>query len=601
MFRDIRKNKVFNRRALIVSASQGGLTAILLARLSYLQIYKHKEYQIQSNSNSIKPFIKPAGRGIVWDRNGKELAQNKRNFRLYLYLEDKKNVVNIINELTKIINLAENKKDFLLAKASKARKRTVISLLDGLSWDDVARIEVNSYRLQGVTVENESLRYYPFARETFHFLGYVSLPKENEIKKNEKELFLHPSFRIGKTGLEKSFDKRLRGKYGVKYVEVNSLERPIRTISVKDPAEGEDIKTTIDIELQKYATSLIEKRSASIIVMDVKTGEILSYVSAPNFDGNKFVEGISQEDWDEVANNKRLPLNNRPISAIYPPGSTFKLITALAALEDGIDPTKKHDCKGHFYLGRRKFHCWKDEGHGKLNLIEAIERSCNVYFYHLAQELGIKKISSMARRFGYGEKININLYGSRLGNVPSHEWKEKIFKQPWVGGDSLNSAIGQGFVLATPLQMALATARMANGGVKIDPLLIKSERSKTQFSELESQKLVEKEYLDIVLNGMNNVVNNKKGTAFYRRIRKKGFEMAGKTGTAQVVSKREEEMTKAEKELRANRNHAIFVGFAPVHDPKFAVSVVVEHGGSGSYVAAPIGRDVLLKTQEIYS
>jgi penicillin-binding protein 2 len=599
MFRDIRKNKIFNRRTFLVSAAQGGLTATLLARLSYLQIFKHKEFTVQSNSNSIKPFIKPAPRGMIFDKNGVELTQNQENYRLYYYLEDKKNAAEIVRNLSQILFLSKAQTIEIEEKITKAKKRSMISLIDSLSWDDMARVEVNSYRLLGISTENEFLRRYPFPYETAHFLGYVSLPNEQEIDPNQKALYLHPSFRIGKTGLEKSYDEVLRGKYGVKYVEVNALERPLRTISVREAKEAPPLNLTIDSRLQKLALELMKKESGAITLMDVKTGEILAYVSSPSFDGNNFVEGISQKYWDELNNDKRVPLNNRPISAMYPPGSTFKLMTAIAALEAGLDPKKHYYCNGHFDLGRRRFHCWEEKGHGSLDMIGGIQKSCNVYFFNIANQIGIDKIAEVAARFGYGEKIEIGLQGVRTGNVPSQAWKEKVFGQKWTGGDTLNCSIGQGFVLSTPMQMALVTARIANGGVKIDPYLIKSQKALDQFDAKKGDRLVKKQHLDLILKGMNNVVNDPKGTSFYRRITHKGFEMAGKTGTSQVVSKRRDEMTNAERDLDSHKNHAIFVGFAPVHDPKYAISVVAEHGGSGSYTAAPIGRDMLYEVQKL--
>ncbi len=600
MLRDIRKNKVFNRRTFIISGIQGGLATILLARLSYLQIFKYGEYQVQSDSNSIKPFIKPAARGLIVDNLSREIATNVKNYRLYFYLEDKSNAQNIIDSLTKILSLNSSARQEMMEKVAKARKRAMVSLLESLSWDDLARIEVNSYRLPGTSVEQEYSRKYPFSYETAHFLGYVSLPLEEDVAKREKSLYLHPSFRVGRTGLEKTYEEYLRGIYGVKYVEVNSLELPLRTISVKSPQIGPTLKSTIDIGLQEFAMKSMQDKVGSVVVMDVETGGLLSCCSSPSFDANKFVEGMSDDYWQQITTDARHPLNNRSVSAIYPPGSTFKLMTALAALESGLDPEVEHYCRGHFDLGNRRFRCWEEKGHGKLNLVEAIERSCNVYFYNLAEQIGIEKISEMARRFGYGQEVEVGLEGSRSGNIPSKKWKEKAFGQEWVGGDTLNSAIGQGFILATPIQMALVTARIANGGVKIDPYLVKNAKYLSQYKDRKHNKIVDEKHLQFILNGMNRVVNNKKGTAYYRRIKEERYKMAGKSGTSQVISKRHDEMTEAEMLINSNKNHAIFVGFAPVAKPKFAVSVVVEHGGGGSYAAAPIARDVLRKVQDLY-
>ncbi len=597
MLRDIRKNKIFNRRAFFIGAGQSALAGALITRLGYLQLLKNEEYQNQSDSNRIKPMINPAPRGTVYDRNDQPLTENQGNYRLLLYIENKKNITEIIDKVSVILDVSEEQKNLFLAKIKNARRKSIISLMDNLSWDDVARIETNSYQLPGVSIESGIIRHYPYFNETAHFLGYVSLPSEKEIDENEQNLFMHPDFRVGKSGVERTFDEVLRGKYGVKYVEVNAHEIPIRTLSVTPPTEGSKLHLTIDLNLQKFVTDRIKDDVASVVVMDVKTGEILSYASSPSFDPNRFVEGVSKQYWQELNNDPKKPLNNKPIAAIYPPGSTFKLMVALAALENGVNPNTRVHCNGHYQSGKRVFHCWKDGGHGSMDLVDGIKNSCNVYFFTIANQIGYEKFTEMARRFGYGEKFDISLYGARSGNVPSDEWKRKVFKTPWVGGDTLNTAIGQGFVLATPLQMALVTARIANGGVPIKPYLVRNRNIEEQYDLLKNSPLVSHDNLKLIQEGMNKVMNEAGGTAYGKRIEVPGFEMAGKTGTSQVISKREKEMSKSESGINENQNHAIFVGFAPVHDPKYAISVVVEHGKSGSMAAAPIGKDIITEVQ----
>ncbi|MBU6339432.1 MAG: penicillin-binding protein 2 [Rickettsiales bacterium] len=599
MLRDIRKNKVFNRRALFVGAAQSFLTTALITRLGYLQIVKHEEYSNQSDSNRIKPLINPAPRGIIADRNNIPLTKNQNNHRLLFYFEGKRDVEALVERLAVVLDLDEETKNHFSAKIKNARRKSIISLMDNLDWDDLARIESNSHLLSGVSIESGIIRSYIYPFETAHFLGYASLPSEKEIDNNEQNLFMHPDFRVGKSGIERSFDEVLRGKYGVKYVEVNAHEIPVRTLSIKGATEGTKVHLTIDLNLQKFVTERIKDDVASVVVMDVKSGELLAYASSPSFDPNKFVEGVSKEYWQELNSDPRKPLNNKPIAALYPPGSTFKLMVALAALDAGINPNMHVNCNGSYQLGKRTFHCWEKKGHGSLDLVNAIMHSCNTYFFTLANQIGIEKFANMAKKFGYGEKFDVSLYGAKSGNVPSDEWKRKVFKTPWVGGDTLNTAIGQGFVLATPLQMALVTARIANGGVPIRPYLVRNRNIFKQFDDLKNEPLVKKEYLDLIKEGMNRVVNMPGGTAYGKRIDIKGFEMAGKTGTSQVISKREDEMSKSETALHTNQNHAIFVGFAPVHDPKYAVSVVVEHGKSGSAAAAPIGKDVILEVQNL--
>ncbi len=598
MLRDIRKNKIFNRRTFLVNGVQSALTFALVTRLSYLQLWKHGEYSVQSDSNSIKPIINPAPRGIIFDRKGVAMAINESNYRLLLYLENKKHTEGLVETLAEILDLDDAAQKTFHTKIKNARRKTIISLIDGLSWDDLARVETNIYRLPGISIESGIHRYYPFPYETAHFLGYVSLPSEKEIDTNESNLFMHPDFRLGKAGIERVFDEALRGKYGVKYVEVNAFETPLRTLSVKASEEGSQLHLTVDMVLQKFTTERIKDVAASVVVIDVKTGEIIAYVSSPSFDPNNFVEGIQYQLWKELSEDIRKPLNNKPIAALYPPGSTFKLMVALAALENGVNPSNRVFCNGSYQSGKRAFHCWKEGGHGSVDMMDGITQSCNVMFFTLANQIGIEKVAEMAKRFGYGEKFDISLYGAKAGNVASPEWKEKVYHQPWVGGDTLNTAIGQGFMLATPLQMALVTARLANGGVPIKPYLVRNHNTHEQFDDLKEESLVKNpEHLKFVLEGMRRVVNDPRGTSYFRRITEKGYEMAGKTGTSQVVSKREKEMTKAESALNVNQNHAIFVGFAPVDNPKYAISVVVEHGKSGSSAAAPIGHDVLLEAQ----
>lgn len=593
MLRDIRKNKTFNRRALVIGAVQSALTGALVLRLGYLQLWKKKEYSALSDSNRIKSVINPAPRGSIVDRHGMLLTKNDSSYRLLLYLDKKKNAQDVVESLDKLLKLTKRQKATFISKIKNARRKSVISLMDNLGWDDLARIEAKSHLMPGVSIESGIIRRYPYPRETAHLLGYVSLPSEKDIDENEQGLFMHPDFRIGKTGLEKTFDDSLRGKYGIKHVEVNVHETPIRTISVNPPLEGSKLNLTIDIALQKYVAQRIKDEVASVVVMDVKTGEILSSVSSPSFNPNNFVEGISEQYWQEISSDLRKPMNNKPISAMYPPGSTFKLMVALAALEEGINPKEKIKCNGYYKLGKRVSHCWKEGGHGRLDMSEAIKHSCNIYFFTISQQFGYEKFMEMSRRFGYGDQIDINLQGAKSGNIPSDAWKRKVHKNRWVGGDTLNAAIGQGFVLATPMQMALATARIANGGIPIKPHLVKNNEIAAQYDNLKSNPVVDAKHLQLVQEGMTRVMNEYGGTAYGKRIRVKGFEMAGKTGTSQVVSKREKDRSG----MRNRANHAIFVGYAPAHDPKYAISVVVEHGGSGSRAAAPIGKDVMMELQ----
>lgn len=598
MLKDIRKNKIFNRRIFFISTLQSFLSLIIFVRLSFLQIFKHKQYTIKSDNNRIKAIIMPAPRGAISARDSTLLATNIIEFTIAYHRLSRRNDDIIIDKLTKVLDLQEEEIN-LIKKRIQSSRGKIVSLINNASWDDVVKIEYNRYRLPGVYIENGIIRNYLYPFETAHFIGYTATPNENEIDKNNSDLYMHPNFKIGKSGIEKAYDNVLRGEYGVRYVEADSHENPVRILSTKKYQEGQRINLTIDIKLQQFAYSLMQGKAGSIITMNVKTGEILTYVSSPSFDSNLFTDGISKTDWQILNNDIMKPLNNRPISALYSPGSTFKLITAIASLEAGFDPNKITTCNGSFRLGRRVFHCWKKEGHGPLDMVNAIKHSCNIYFYNAANQIGIKKISDVAKRFGYGNKFNIGLRGIKSGIVPSPEWKSEIYKNVWVGGDTLNTSIGQGFLLASPLQMAVITSRMANGGVPIKPFLVRSSRAEKQYAQLSNNLICRSDYLRLIKEGMYKVINEPGGTAFGQKVAEQEFAISGKTGTTQVISKREDEMTAEEIRLKKNQNHAIFVGFGPSYNPKYAVSVVVEHGGSGSQSAAPIGRQVLVKAQEL--
>ncbi len=591
MLRDYRKNQLFNRRTAILTGIRYFLGSLLVVRLGYLQLGKHKEYATRSDKNRIKTIVQPALRGIIYDRNNKPLVANEQNYRLLLYLDNRSNVQNTIEELTKILGLSLETKDKLLERISNARRRTLISLIDSMSWGDVAKIEVSSYKLPDLSIESAPIRYYPFPFAVSHLLGYVSPPNEKEIDDQNQSLFMHPNFKIGKSGLEKSFDKYLRGKFGIKYSEVNAFGLQLREISTVPSINGKDLMLTINLDLQEFIFQKTIDKVASVVVIDVKTGEVVALSSSPSFNLNNFAEGFTKEYWQELTKNTGKPMNNKPLSANYPPGSVFKLMVALAALENGFNGNRQFHCNGKFRLGRRVFHCWKEGGHGTLYMQEAIKHSCNVYFFNVANELGIDKITAMAGKFGYGQAFDLDVQEVKTIPLPSDSWKRKVFKTPWVGGDTLNTTIGQGFMLASPIQIAVVTARIANGGIPIQPYVVKDDKLYPQYEELKNNPLAKKVNLDYVKKGMYRVINEPNGTAYGSRIMDKDFEMAGKTGTSQVVSKREKEMTKVE--VEQNKNHAIFTGFAPFNDPKYAISVVVEHGGAGSAAAAPLGRIIL--------
>jgi len=446
-------------------------------------------------------------------------------------------------------------------------------------------------------------RQYPLAHDFSHVLGYVAAVSEKEVTGDP--LLELPGFKIGKNGVERVFDLNLRGKAGNSQVEVNAVGRVIRELSRQEGQPGDDLRLTIDRDLQKLAADRLKKeKSAAAVVMDIHNGDVLVLSSVPGFDPNEFVTGLSSRSWRRLVNDPHTPLINKAISGLYAPGSTFKMVVALAALEANIvRPDHRVFCRGFTQLGNARFHCWKKHGHGWQDIYDAHKNSCDVYFYDIAKRIGVDRIAAMARKLGLGEKTGVDLPSEKGGVIPTRAWKKALIGTPWQQGETLISGIGQGFILTTPLQLAVMTARLANGGEAVTPRLVRPERIDGKDDTPKFKKLaISRASLDVIRDGMNQVTNEHGGTAYRARISEKGMEMSGKTGTAQVrrISKAEREMRVLKNHERPwrKRDHALFVGYAPSDDPRYAVAVVVEHGGGGSKVAAPIARDLLLATQK---
>jgi penicillin-binding protein 2 len=475
---------------------------------------------------------------------------------------------------------------------------------ENLSWEEVARVEVNAPDLPGVSIDVGQTREYPEGPLVAHLLGYVAAVSESDQDDNDPLLAL-PGFRIGKSGVEKVADLSLRGKAGNSQLEVNAVGRVMRELERQEGVPGQDVPLTLDLELQRLAMAkLAEKESAASVVMDVNSGDVLVMASSPSFDPNAFARGLTSEEWTGLSRDEKTPLINKAIAGMYAPGSTFKLIVAIAAIEAGIDADHHVSCRGWVELGNARFHCWKKGGHGSLDMVGGIENSCDVYFYDLSRRVGIDKIAEVAGRFGLGRNIGLEIVGEKPGLIPTRAWKRAKLGQPWTPGENLVAGIGQGYVLTTPMQLCVMTARIANGGKAVVPRLFRESlrggasapKPVPEFPALD----VSERAMAIVQKGMWAVSNGARGTARGARIAKQPFEMAGKTGTSQV-----RRITKAERETKVKKNedlpwkerdHALFVGYVPVKAPRYAVSVVVEHGGGGSAVAAPIARDLLLAT-----
>lgn len=593
MNRDNDKGKVLIRRSLIMALIKFLLLMVIIARLYYLQVYQADRYKTLADENRISTRLLVPPRGIIFDRNGVTIASNQQNFQALIVAEQAPNVQETLDAFKKIMPLSEAEEERIKKDLKRNRSFVPIKIRDNLSWEEVSRIQLNAPDLPGIVIDEGLTRYYPFGAGMAHILGYVSSVSDKDVK--DDPLLEVPGFKIGKSGIEKYLEKALRGESGNLKLEVNAYGRIMKEIERVDGIPGKDVQLTIDSRLQQKAFELFGEESGAAVLLDVHTGEILAFVSAPSFDPNMMTQGLSTEDWNALLHNERNPLTDKAISGQYSPGSTFKMIVALAALEAGvIKPETRTYCAGKMFLGNHAFHCWKKEGHGHLNVVEALQHSCDIFFYETAQKLGIEKIADMARRFGLGSKINIGLENEKAGLIPDKEWKLRRFGEPWQQGESLISGIGQGYILTTPLQLATMTARLVNGGYEIKPTFLKvSDGEKSKIRKID----VLPTNLELIKEGMYAVVNKPGGTAWRSQFDYHGQRMGGKTGTTQVrriTMKERREGIKKESELPWRlRNHALFVGYAPHDNPKYAVAVLVEHGGGGSSVAAPLAGKIL--------
>ena len=591
---------VFTRRAAILGGAKLGLMGLLAGRLYYLQVLEADQYRMQADENRMNLRLLAPPRGRIFDRHGLPVATNRQNFRVVIVPEQASSVSETLDALNRIVAVSPADRERVLKEAGRKRSFVPIAVVDNLTWEEFARINVRSPELPGIQLDVGDTRDYPYGAHLAHVVGYVAPVSEKDLQSGDGDPLLElPGFRIGKRGLERSQEALLRGAAGNQRVEVNAFGRVIRELSRTEGRPGGDIRMTIDAQLQRYAMRRLAGNSGSVVVMDVHSGELLAMASTPTFDPNAFNVGLSANEWRELTTNPRKPLTNKAINGRYPPGSTFKMAVALAALENGaIEPGHRVFCNGRHQLGNHTFHCWKRWGHGWMNLTEAITQSCDIFFYDIARKVGIERIADMAEKLGLGQKLLDDLPGESAGLVPRKMWKEATIGEPWQVGETLIAGIGQGYLLTTPLQLATMTARLANGRHAVSPTIL---RRGTGEATAEPPPLgVSTEWLDLVREGMNRVVNGKRGTARSSSIDREGWEMAGKTGTAQVrrISKAERAtgVLKNEELEWRSRDHALFVAYAPVHAPRYAISVVAEPGGSGSATAAPIARDILEET-----
>ena len=590
----VKKVNLINRRLFIITAAKALVFIGLSTRLYSLQVKDKKKYLTLSDKNRIRESKLPPVRGNFLDFFGNTIAGNNEVYQLHLIPEQVEDFRYVSLRLKQILNLSEREFQKLLKKKNEVKPWDTIVVSDNLNWEQFSRVNNYLYELTGVKSVLSISRIYPYNEDFTHVLGYVSQANEQDIAENNeiKERFV-PGLRVGKTGLEKAFEKDLLGVNDIQRFEVNAYGKKINQIELQKGTKGKDIKLTIDKEVQSYCTELLRDKAGSISVMDIYTGEIIAMQSSPSFDPNLFLFGINQDDWQLIRNNPLKPLVNKTISGKYSPGSTIKPIVALSALENGIVDTKfTVKCNGKTEMYGQTYHCWKKKGHGFVDLNNAMKQSCDTYFYEIARRLGVDRLSETANKFGLGESVFDNLFfNEKKGLVPNTEWKKNALGRGWLLGETIITGIGQGYIQTTPIQLCLMTAQIANGGYKIYPK-ITTDQNNNEFDKFEPL-FKNQRNIKIVQRSIYSSTNEVMGTSYSSRINDPKYRFAGKTGTAQVKRITEEER---ELELKTSeipyeqRDHALYVAFGPYENPRYAMSIVIEHGGSGSSTAAPIAK-----------
>ncbi|WP_281823800.1 penicillin-binding protein 2 [Jannaschia rubra] len=587
------------RRALVMGGMQLGFGALLLGRMRHLQVDQADEFLLLAEENRIKVRLIAPARGLVYDRNGVVLAGNEQIYRVSMIREDADDVDAVIAHLRGLVKLDEETLQRALREMDR-RPHQSVTLADRLSWEDLSVIAVNVPALPGITPEVGLSRVYPLGHDYAHVIGYVGRVSERDIAEAEDPdpLLQTPQFQIGKIGAEKQLEGALRGKAGARRVEQNAAGRIMRELGRTEGRSGQDVQLTIDAGLQNFIQARLGQESAAAVVMDVRNGDVLAAVSAPSYDPNLFVSGISVPDYAGLRDNDHRPLHNKIVQGLYPPGSTFKMVTLMAGLEAGeIGGGDRFYCGGYTKVANRRFHCWKRGGHGWVDIAKSLRESCDVFYYELAQRTGIDRIAAMARKLGLGTAFDLEMTSVSEGLVPDRAWKRERRGEEWVIGDSLNASIGQGFVLASPLQLAVMTGRIASG-LEVNPRLVRSVDGVARPSGVQGPLDIPRSHLDGARNGMYQVINAVGGTGGRSKFDMAGMKWAGKSGTSQVrnitAAERARGVVRNEDLPWGRRDHALFVGYAPYDDPKYSVAVVVEHGGGGSSVAGPIARDAIM-------
>ena len=590
------KSKLISRRMFVLSVIKITVFVSIISRLFYLQISENIKWRSLSDKNRLREWKMIPQRGVIEDYFGNKIANNTQVFQLHMIPEDVPNMEELFFKLTRLIDFNKQRKRSLIRKLKKRKPWEPIIISDNLSWREFSRLNLFLHETQGIKPVVALARQYLDEGSSSHIVGYVS---DTSIKDLENSEFLReinvPGLKTGKNGLEKYLNAKMIGKPGLQRFEVNAYGKRIKELKIIKGESGKNYKITIDQEVQKFTSKLLEGRSGSVCVMDIYTGDIVSMVSNPTYDSNKFVHGISTEDWQNLIKDKKKPLINKSMSGLYPPGSTIKPIVALSALEnDVVSPKLMVECKGKTELYGQTYHCWKEKGHGFMNLRSGLKQSCDVYFYEISRRLGVDRMSVTAKKFGLGKKVFGLFEEERSGVVPNTKWKLKHIGKGWVLGETLISGIGQGYFQSTPLQLCYMMAQLANGGYEIKPRIIHEEYKLQPFTKLYRNP----ENVKFVLDALYGATNEPLGTSYRSRLTDPKYIYAGKTGTSQIRT-----ITAEERELKLKnidlpyekRDHALFIAFAPYKNPRYAISVVIEHGGAGSSGAAPIAKKVIKK------
>lgn len=601
--KDKSRYAAFTRRTLMTGGAIGAVLGALGVRLYQLQILEGEQFRTKAEENSVSARLIAPLRGRIIDRFGVELADNRRDYRVLIVPEQVSgSVEDALDTIGRIILLTARDRTRILRDIANNKKFMPSTIADNLTWEEFSRVNLHLPYLSGIQPDVGETRDYPFGDELSHVLGYVGAVSAKDEAADRSAVLQLPGFRIGKRGIEKSYDGELRGTAGVSRVEVNAYGRVIRELSRDAGEPGDDVWLTLDQDLQKFVAQRTAGESCACAVMDVQTGDVLALASMPGYDPNLFNIGITPKQWQALLDDDHHPLIDKALAGLYPPGSTFKPAVAISALDAGaIDPDFTVDCTGSLALGNHIFHCWKKHGHGRVNLHRGIAQSCDVYFYTVARRLGIDGLESGAHRLGFGHRTGIEIPGERAGVIPGRVWKEKTYGAKWLEGETLNAGIGQGYVLVTPLQLCTMAARIASGKA-VSPRVVRVVGRSVQ-PRIEPPRL---DFTDAALaavqSGMNAVTNEPGGTAFAWRIPVPGFEMAGKTGSAQVRKISEAEhlagVIKNDKLPWKLRDHALFIAYAPVSAPRYACSVVIEHGRIGQHPDVQMARDILLYAQQ---